>query len=137
MKAKVIYYTKSGHTQQIAEAIGEELGCQVTNMDVALDEFVDVLFFGASVYKFGIDKKVLEFIDTLDPNMIGNVVIFSTSALSDSGYSKLVKKFTSKNIKVSESHYYCKGEFMLLNKNHPNLDDSQAAKKFARSIIEK
>ncbi|ONI42090.1 hypothetical protein AN396_00540 [Candidatus Epulonipiscium fishelsonii] len=136
MKAKVVYFTKSGHTKQIADAIGEELKCPVTNIDVPVTEAVDILFLGASVYKFGIDKQVLDFIDNLEPTLIGSVVLFETSALADNGYHKMSKKLTAKGIKVCENHYHCKGAFMLINKNHPNEDDINKAKQFATSIKE-
>ena len=135
MKAKVVYYTKSGNTKKVASAIGEALNCQVSTVDTPISEKVEVLFLGASVYKFGIDKKVLQFIDGLDAKKIGKVVIFSTSAMADSGYPKLVKKLKDKGIAVSEAHYYCKGAFMMMNKNHPNQADVNEAKAFAKQIV--
>lgn len=135
MTAKVVYYTKSGNTKKIATAISSELKCNISSIDEYEVEKIDILFLGTSVYKFGIDKKVLNFIDDLDPKTIKNVVIFSTSAMSDSGYPKLVKRLNAKGFKVSENHFYCRGEFMFANKNRPNDDDLQQAKKFAKSFM--
>lgn len=135
MKTKVVYYTKSGNTQKIANAFGEELACEVTSVDTPITEFVDILFLGASVYKFGIDKKVYDFINTLDPKMVGSVVVFSTSAMSDMGYPKLIKALSAKGIKSHSEHFYCKGSFMMMNKNRPNQDDVNLAKQFARDIL--
>ncbi|MFI3211918.1 MAG: flavodoxin family protein [Eubacteriales bacterium] len=135
MKAKVVYYTKSGNTKKIADAIATEVGCVAVDMDQTITEELDVLFLGASVYKFGIDKKVVEFIDSLDSKKFGNVVIFSTSAMSDSGYPKLVDILTKRGFQVSNQHFYCKGQFMFANKNRPNQDDVNSAKQFAKSII--
>ncbi len=135
MKAKVVYYTKSGNTEKLAKAIGEELNADVANMDNNLREAVDVLFLGASVYKFGIDKQVLAFIENLNTKEIGTVVLFSTSAMSDSGYPKLKKSLEGKGIKVHEKHFYCRGEFMFANKNRPNADDITDVKAFAKSIV--
>lgn len=135
MTAKVVYYTKSGNTQKIANAIGSAIGCAVTTTDTPLTAYVDVLFLGASVYKFGIDKAVQDFISSLNPQLVGCVVIFSTSAMSDSGYPKLVKLCANKNITVSDKHFYCRGEFMLANKNRPNADDVNAAARFAADVM--
>lgn len=135
MKTKVVYFTKSGNTEKIAKAIGEELNAAVSNMDQPLKEPVDVLFLGASVYKFGVDKKVLDFIGSLNANEIGSVAVFLTSSMADSGTPKLVKKLTAKGIKVHDEHFYCKGEFMFMNKNRPNENDVDQAKKFARSVV--
>lgn len=92
------------------------------------------MFLGASVYNLGVDKSVLKFIDNLDPKLIGKAIVFSTSAIVDSGYSKLVQAFNNKNINVSEEHFHCKGSFLMMNKNHPNIDDENDAKKFARKF---
>lgn len=135
MKVKVVYYTKSGHTETIAKAIGAELNVEVASMDEPLNAQVDVLFLGASLYKMGIDKKVFKFVDDLNAEKIGSVALFSTSAISDSGYVKLKKRLVDKGIKVHEEHLHCKGEFLMLNKNHPNVDDVNEAKKFAKSIV--
>lgn len=135
MKAKVAYYTKSGNTKKIADAIASEVGCVAQNMGQSINEEFDVLFLGASVYKFGIDKEVVKFIDTLDSSKIGKVVIFSTSAMSDSGYPKLVDILSKRGFHVSNQHFYCRGQFMFANKNRPNQDDVNNAKQFARTIV--
>lgn len=134
MKAKVVYFTKSGNTKKIADAISEELNCTATTVSTPITEHIDTLFLGASVYNLGVDKSVLKFIDNLDPKLIGKAIVFSTSAIVDSGYSKLVQAFNNKNINVSEEHFHCKGSFLMMNKNHPNIDDENAAKKFARKF---
>ncbi len=135
MKMQVRYYSKSGNTKKIADAIGEELKCDVCDIQSAITEKTDIFFLGAAVYKFGIDKLVLNYIDNIDPNLVGEVVIFSTSAMSDSGYPKLVKKLQSKGIKVSDKHFYCKGQFAFANKNRPNESDVENAKKFAQGFL--
>ncbi|WP_409967916.1 flavodoxin family protein [Bengtsoniella intestinalis] len=135
MNASVVYYTKSGNTKKIADAIGVEVGTQAGTIDNALTQPVDLLFLGASVYKFGIDKAVLTFIDTLTPAMVGKVAIFSTSAMSDSGYPILCKALAAKGIPVVDQHFYCKGKFAFANKNRPNEEDVQNAKTFAKSAM--
>ncbi len=136
MKSKVVYYTKSGNTKKIADAFGTALSCEVTDTSKTLNEFVDVLFLGASVYKLGIDKSVIEYINNLDSKIVGSVVVFSTSAFADSGYSTLVKAFADKAIKVQDKHFYCKGSFLMMNKNRPNENDINTAKVFANEIMQ-
>ncbi|WP_409967450.1 flavodoxin family protein [Bengtsoniella intestinalis] len=135
MNAKVVYYTKSGNTQKIAEAIGSAVGCPVMDVRTKNDDAVDVLFLGASVYKFGIDKEVKAYIDGLNPAKVGEVVIFSTSAMSDSGYPKLVALLKNRGIAVFDRHFYCRGAFMMANKNRPNQEDIAKAKAFAVDFL--
>lgn len=134
MSFHVTYYSKSGNTRKIADAIASTVGCSSATVDTPLNDTVDVLFLGASVYKFGIDPQVLAYIDRLDPAKVGQVAIFSTSAMSDSGYPKLVDRLTKRGIKVASTHFYCKGSFMFANKNRPNQDDVNRAMQFAQGF---
>ncbi len=135
MNTQVRYYTQSGNTKKLAEAIAAVAGCSAQTVDSPMTEAVDVLFLGASVYKFGIDKSVIQFIDQLDATKVKAVAIFSTSSMSDSGTPKIAKRLEAKGIKVLSQHFYCKGQFMFANKNRPNQDDVAAAKAFATSVV--
>ncbi len=134
MSSKVVYYTQSGNTEKIANAIAAELSCEATTIDTPLSEAVDNLFIGASVYKFGVDKNVIAYVEKLDSTKVGQAIIFSTSSMSDSVYPKLSKLLTAKGIKVCEKRFHCKGEFMIMNKNRPNAEDLTDAKNFAQQF---
>ena len=62
MKIEVRYFTKSGNTKLVADAIATEFGKTAIDLDTPLTEYVDLLFLGCSMYKFTIDKKVKDFI---------------------------------------------------------------------------
>ena len=51
------------------------MGIQAFTIDKTIDEKVDILFLGASVYCGGIDKNVKQFIDSLSPQMVESAVI--------------------------------------------------------------
>ena len=48
MKIAVRYYTKTGNTKKLAEAIGNAVGAEALPISVPITEPVDVLFLGNS-----------------------------------------------------------------------------------------
>lgn len=133
--AQVVYYTKSGNTEKLAKGIGEELACPVGSTDTQITEKIDVLFLGASLYKFGMDKNVTNFINGLDATKVGKVAIFTTSCGMETGYGILKKAVERKGISVCDENFYCRGKFLAMNKNRPNEDDVLAVRSFAKAII--
>ena len=85
MKVEIRYYTRSGNTKKLAEAIAKAVGVKARTVDEPLKEDVDILFLGSSVYAYGVDDSVKKFISNIDVR-IGKVVNFSTAALIKSTY---------------------------------------------------
>ena len=135
LKVAVRYFSKSGHTKKVAEAVADAVNCTAMPVSVPVDARVDLLFLGASVYWGGISSEVKEFIDKLDKDNIGKVVVFSTSALAERAFPQIKQRLTDKGIRVEERNFYCRGEFTALHKGHPNDDDLKAAKNFARAVV--
>ena len=59
MKAAVRYYTKSGNTKKLADAIAKAVGVEADTVDHQLEEDIDILFLGSSVYVLSSFKYVL------------------------------------------------------------------------------
>ena len=134
MIAAVRYYTKTGNTKKLADAIGECLGVQAKSVDDILEENVDILFLGSSVYAAGVDIKIKKFIASLDCSKVKRVVNFSTAALLKSTYSQISKLLAKKNIPLDEREFHCRGSFMLMHMGKPDTNDIQSVKEFAKSI---
>ena len=62
MKVAVRYYTQTGNTKKLAEAIASQLGIEAKSVETPLEEKTDILFLCNSVYWAGIDKHVKEFV---------------------------------------------------------------------------
>ena len=69
MKIAIRYYTKTGNTKKMAEALSETVGVEALTVDNPLTEDVDILFLGSAVYAAGVDAKVKEFIENIDVNI--------------------------------------------------------------------
>ena len=137
MNIQVRYYSRGGNTKKLAEIIAKVADCKAEAIPAPVDGNVDILFLGASVYWGGISSEMKDYIQTLDKNRIGKVVVFSTSALAERAFPQIQKKLQDKGIPVETNNFYCRGEFTALHKGRPNQDDLKAAKKFAEEIMER
>ena len=89
MKVAVRYYTKTGNTKRLAEAIAEALGVEALPISTPVTEQVDVLFLGNSYYAFSIDPEVRDFVRVLDKSKVGKIVNFGSAAMLNSTYKKV------------------------------------------------
>lgn len=135
MKTAVRYYTKSGNTKRLAEAIANAIGVEALPIDVPVSEPVDILFLGNSYYAFTIDPEVRKFVASLDKNLVGKIVNFGSAAMLNSTYKKVKAEADKVGIPMDPREFHCKGEFKGLHKGKPDAEDLAAAAKFAKDII--
>ncbi len=135
MKTAVRYYTKTGNTKRLAEAVAEALGTTALPISTPVDEPVDILFLGNSYYAFSIDPEVRNFIRSLDKNNVGRIVNFGSAAMLNSTWKKVKAEADKAGIKMDEREFHCKGEFKGVHKGRPNAEDLAAAAAFAKSIV--
>ncbi len=136
MKIAVRYYTKTGNTRRLAQAIADALGVQALDISDPIDEKVDVLFLGNSYYAFTIDPEVRDFVRSLDPDKVGKIVNFGSAAMLNSTYKKVKAEADKVGIPMDEREFHCKGEFKGIHKGKPDEEDLKNAADFARKIIE-
>ena len=133
-KVAVRYFSKSGNTKKIAAEIANFTGWEALAIDKPINEPIDVLFLGASVYWGGIDNRVKEFIRTLDASKIGKVAVFSTSALTERAYPDIKKLLQEKSIITVSDDFYCRGQFGLLHRGKPDESDLKEVRKYAMKV---
>lgn len=135
MKFAVRYYTKTGNTKKLADAIAKVLGVEALPISTPIDEAVDILFLGNSYYAFSIDPEVIKFIDSLNKDMVGKIVNFGSATMLNSTWKKVKKESDKVGISLDEREFHCKGEFKGLHKGRPNEEDLMAAKDFAKKFL--
>ena len=135
MKVAVRYYTKTGNTRRLAEAVAEAVGAKALPISTPVTEPVDVLFLGNSYYAFSIDPEVRDFVRSLDKSKVGRIVNFGSAAMLNSTYKKVKAEADRAGIPMDEREFHCKGEFKGIHKGRPNEEDLQAAAEFARNIL--
>ncbi len=132
MKYAVRYYTKTGNTKRLAEAIAKELGVEALPTSEPITQPVDLLFLGNSYYAFSIDPEVKKFVSSLDKNKVGKIVNFGSAAMLNSTYKKVKAEADKVGVAMDEKEFHCKGEFNGIHKGRPNADDVAAAVEFAK-----
>ena len=136
MKYAVRYYTKTGNTKRLAEAIARVLGVEALPISEPVSEPVDTLFLGNSYYAFSIDPEIKSFVQSLDRNMVGRIVNFGSAAMLNSTYKKVKAEAVKVGISMEEREFHCRGEFKGIHKGRPNAEDIEAAEKFAATFLE-
>ena len=135
MKVAVRYYTKTGNTKRLAEAVARAVGAEALPISAPVTEQVDILFLGNSYYAFTIDPEVREFIRSLDQNKVGRIVNFGSAAMLKSTYKKVKSEADKVGIPMDGREFNCKGEFKGIHKGRPNEEDLKAAAEFAERIV--
>ena len=134
MKIAIRYYTKTGNTKKMAEALSKTVGVEALTVDNPLTEDVDILFLGSAVYAAGVDAKVKEFIENIDVN-VGEIVNFSSAALIESTYKQVKKIAENNNLTMAEEEFHCRGAFKLVHRGRPNDNDLRNLQEFAKNIV--
>ncbi len=132
MRFAVRYYTKTGNTKRLAEAIAKELGVEALPISEPVNEQVDFLFMGNSYYAFDIDPEVKKFVSSLDKDKVGKIVNFGSAAMLNSTYKKVKAVADKAGIAMDEKEFHCKGEFKGIHKGRPNENDLKDAAEFAK-----
>ena len=135
MKVAVRYYTKTGNTKRLAEAVAKAVGVEALPLSSPIEEPVDILFLGNSYYAFSIDPEVRSFIRSLSKDKVGRIVNFGSAAMLNSTWKKVKAEADKKGIPMEKREFHCKGEFKGLHKGRPNSEDLAAAAAFAKSIV--
>lgn len=132
MTAAVRYYSRSGNTKLVADAIAEALGTRAVSVDqpdASLTEKTDVLFVGGALYAYGLDRHLKDYISGLDASKVGYAVAFSTSWISKHSLDLIKNALKEKGIRVEDETFYAR--------NRANAKQLEEAKAFAKRMAEK
>lgn len=134
MKTAVRYFTRTGHTKKLAEAVANEAGVKALPISEPLTEDVDALFLASSVYAAGVAGDVKKFLANINVK-VGEVVNVSSAAIIESTYDQ-VKSVAEKNgLKMSSDEYHCRGQLTMMHRGRPNKDDIAGAAEFAKTYL--
>jgi len=134
MNIAVRYYTRSGNTKKLADAVASAISVESKDLTSPLDEKADILFLGCSYYAFDVDEAVKNFIME-NKDKISKIVCIGTSAMMKSMKKPVRKVADTVGVAVAEEEFHCRGEFAKFHKGRPNETDLAKAAAFAKSIV--
>ena len=132
---EVVYYSLTGNTKRVAEAIATELGVAAENVKtkdrLAEDSFV---FLGAGLYGplrgWGLKRFIEE--NDFDGR---KVALFGTSGEGRGKELGALEELVAAKGAEIAGRFFCSGEFLfLVNRKHPNGRDLEDARAFARKL---
>lgn len=130
--------SRGGNTKKVADAIAGELGISVGSMSGTVPDGAKILFLGSGVYGGKPGDGISKFIAS--GNFTGRkVALFATSGGAE-GAKNMMAMMADSVIQKGGTilgDYHCRGKFLLTNRGHPNQEDLENAKKFAREMIAK
>lgn len=130
MNIAVRYFSRSGNTKAVADAIAEAAGVgaiSVDEKDAVINEPVDILFIGGALYAYGLDGHLKEYLQSLDGAQVKRAAVFSTSWISKHAIDLIRKSLADKGIDVVEEAFHVR--------NKPNEGQLKKAADFARKHI--
>jgi len=137
-EVSVFVDSRGGNTRKVADAIAEELGIKAIDVATSQPDDVEILFLGSGTYGGKPGEAMMKFIGS--GNFSGRkVAIFGTSGSLAGGQNMTVVMtgiLKQKGALIIGS-YHCRGKTFLVNWGHPNKEDLDNAKKFAREMLNK
>lgn len=130
MSVAVRYYSRSGNTKAVADAIAKAASVPAVSADKAgakLEAPVDVLFIGGALYAYGLDSHLKDYLKTLKKEDAKKAVVFSTSWISKHSIDLIKKNLSEAGIPVENETFYVK--------NKPSEAQLREAAEFAGKFI--
>ena len=126
----VRYYSRSGNTKAVADAMAKVAGVEAVSVNetgAEITEPVDVLFIGGALYAYGLDQNMKDYLASLDGSKVGKAVVFSTSWISKHALDLLRSGLEAKGIAVESETFYVRSK--------PNASQLAQAEEFAKRFI--
>ena len=132
---EVAYYSMTGNTKKVAEAIAKELGVKAESVkakqELAKDSFV---FLGSGCYASRPGGKLRKFIAR--NNFKGRqVALFGTSGGGKGDEVRAMEELLKPTGAIVRGSFYCKGgSFLFFRSGHPSDEELANAREFANEM---
>lgn len=136
MNIVLVYFSRSGNTRKIAEAIAEEL--EITPLDVKKESpninNAELLIVGSGTYGDKPGKEMVSFLENLNAVTDKRAALFSTCAGDASKMMATMKEIIINKGFTIVDCFSCFGKFTLVKRGHPTDDELNHAKEFAKKL---
>jgi flavodoxin len=149
MKSLVVFYSESGNTQKLAQAIAAGLGTQavkIEDIEARILPDYDLICIGTPVQGGAPAKKVLDFISQMPDMSNKKAAVFCTMHMfGDKQVIQMVKKTLEARGMVFLGGFSALGWSRLIanfgprifNRGRPNQDELARAEDFGRNLLAK
>jgi flavodoxin len=149
MHSIILYASKSGNTQKIADSMASALGCEAIKITAeskpqTLDlESFDLILVGTGLFAGTPNEDIVKFLNGLNPKTPKQFALFITwggAPRSDKiAFAKLHTLLEGKGQKVLEDHFAAYGGWkgILMKRGHPKPEEIAAAAEWAKNLKEK
>lgn len=103
MKIAVRYQSRNGNTRAVAEHIAGIAGVEAKPVNEPLQEHTDILFIGGGVYMWDADKELIDFLERMEKNQIGQIAAFSTTGVMATTIKRICEYADKAGIPVNEN----------------------------------
>jgi flavodoxin len=134
MITKIVYCTKTHHSQKIAEAIAEGLKLTAENVNgKPILKKVDLLLLIGGIYGSKSLPEMIQFVESLDQDSVKKVALV-TSCVSNRIQQTAVRNLLMNKGIIVVDEFVCKGSFLFFGLGHPNKTDLENAVKYAKEV---
>lgn len=134
MAIAIRYFSKFGHSAQMANIVAQVTGGVPETVAVPLSEPVNTLYLGSGVMLGKISGDMVKFIKTLSPDMVRRVVCFGSCAIIKSPVPQMYQLLEAQGISVDERSFTCRGSMGPLHAGHPNEQDFENLRQFIMNV---
>ncbi len=125
---KVIFQSKKGRTEQVANLIAQRCGIEASNVDIPTTfSGTDLLFVGVPAYKGRVEPSAIDYLEQLPVNQIKGAAIFTLSTDGLDHSSLVVNMLKHKGIEVYPNVLALPCAGIFSNKGRPNTSDLEKA----------
>lgn len=136
MNIKLAYYTKTGHSRKIAEAIGKAFSIEPMNIEDNATIFgADILILVGGIYNGLSSESMIRLAEKMKPAMAQRVAIITSSAFGKDTQEKLALTLKNNYIEVL-GECIVKGSFTVISLGRPNKKDYNKAIEFVGRFVE-
>lgn len=136
MKIAIRYYSKTGNSQKLADAMAEVLHVTAKPVSVPLDDPVDILVLCNSLYYAEVDKHVFQFIED-NASKMRKLVNVSNGAVFESSYDQIKEACEKAGVEIAREEFHCVGQSDVSNIGHPDVQDLNDVKAFIKDVSHK
>jgi flavodoxin len=134
MPGAVVYYSRTGNTRRIAEAVARGAGARCLPVESAGEVREELVFVGTPVHSFGPSKPILQFLRGRDWSG-KRVALFCTYAgLGNRRTLRRMRKEVEGRGGKVVGEFSCRGRFKFLGKGRPTPEDERRAEEFGKAV---